>query len=243
MPGVRGIALVIDLATAKTNKYASRESGDTVEFVERPTGGFSAVMVDGQGSGAAAKSLSLQLSSRAVSLLKDGVRDGVVARAVHDTLFAFRGGKVSATLDIVSVDLKTQHVIVTRNAVTPLIVLDDGDVSIVPTEAGPVGLYHFTRPSVVQLPLTAGLMVVSYTDGIQSAGNRSRAGAFDVSAAVGDVQLGRISSQAVANAILGQAVARDQGRPIDDMAVVVLTISEHQDDPLVRSITMRIPLP
>lgn len=235
--------LVIDLATAKTNKYASRESGDTVEFVERPTGGFSAVMVDGQGSGAAAKSLSLQLTARAVGLLKDGVRDGVAARAVHDTLFAFRGGKVSATLDIVSVDLKTRHVIVTRNTVTPLIVVDEGEVSVVPTETGPVGLYHFTRPSVVQLQLKSGLMVVSYTDGIHSAGNRSRTGSFDVSAVIGSIQAQCDSSQEVANAILDQAVSRDQGRPIDDMAVVVLTIAEHDDNPLVRSINMRIPLP
>ncbi|CAN5604814.1 SpoIIE family protein phosphatase [soil metagenome] len=235
--------LVIDLATAKTNKYASRESGDTVEFVERPTGGFSAVMVDGQGSGAAAKSLSLQLTSRAVGLLKDGVRDGVVARAVHDSLFAFRGGKVSATLDIVSADLKTRHVIVTRNAVTPLVVVDNGEVSVVPNETGPVGLYHFTRPTVEQLPLKSGLMVVIYTDGIHTAGNRSRAGTFDVSAVIGDIQHLCNSSQDVANAILDQSVARDQGRPSDDMAVVVLTIAEHSGDPLVRSINMRIPLP
>jgi serine phosphatase RsbU (regulator of sigma subunit) len=235
--------LAIDLATAKTNKYASRESGDTVEFVERPNGGFSAVLVDGQGSGAAAKSLSLQLTSRAVALLKDGVRDGVVARAVHDTLFAFRGGKVSATLDIVSVDLKTKHVVVTRNSVTPLLVVDDGEVSIVPTETGPVGLYHFTRPSVVQLPLKSGLMVVSYTDGIHGAGNRTRAGTFDVSAVIGEIGERHETSRDVANAILDMAVARDEGRPVDDMAVVVLSISEHRDDPVVRSISMRIPLP
>jgi serine phosphatase RsbU (regulator of sigma subunit) len=235
--------LAIDLATAKTNKYASRESGDTVEFVERPTGGFSAVMVDGQGSGAAAKSLSLQLTSRAVALLKDGVRDGVVARAVHDTLFAFRGGKVSATLDIVSVDLRTRHVVVTRNSVTPLLIVDEGAVSTVPTETGPVGLYHFTRPSVVQLPLKSGLMVVSYTDGIHSAGRRAQAGTFDVSGVIGEIRTCHQTAQDIAHAILDRAVARDGGRPADDMAVVVLAISEHDEHPVIRSISMNIPLP
>ncbi|HEU0165419.1 MAG TPA: serine/threonine-protein phosphatase, partial [Thermomicrobiales bacterium] len=75
---------LIDLAIAKTEKYASRESGDTVELIERPSGGFSIVMIDGQGSGRAAKTLSLMLSSKAVALVKEGVRDGVVARATHD---------------------------------------------------------------------------------------------------------------------------------------------------------------
>ncbi|MEA2594599.1 MAG: hypothetical protein QOF01_1068, partial [Thermomicrobiales bacterium] len=84
------MALAIDVAIAKTNKYASRDSGDTAEVVERPGGGVSVVVVDGQGSGPAAKTLSMLLSSKAVSLLKEGVRDGAVARAVHDSLFAFR---------------------------------------------------------------------------------------------------------------------------------------------------------
>jgi serine phosphatase RsbU (regulator of sigma subunit) len=95
----------------------------------------------------------------------------------------------------------------------------------------------------VQLPLKPGLVVVSYTDGIHGAGNRIRAGAFDVSGVIGEILQSCETSQDVANAILDQAVARDSGRPADDMAVVVLMISEHNDDPVVRSISMRIPLP
>lgn len=237
------MGLAIDLATAKTNKYASRESGDTVEFVERPTGGFSAVLVDGQGSGAASKALSLQLTARAVGLLKEGVRDGAVARAVHDTLFAFRGGKVSATLEILSADLKTRNVVVTRNAVNPLVVVEGDEVTSIPSEAGPVGLYHLTRPKVVKLPLEAGVTVVSYTDGIHSAGNRNRSGAFDVASWMSNVRRGAASSQSIAQAILDEAVSRDEGRPGDDMAVVVLTITEQAESPLIRTINMRIPLP
>ena len=116
------MGLVIEAAIAKTGKYASRESGDSAELVERPGGGLSVVLIDGQGSGPAARSLSLWLSAHAVALIKDGVRAGVAARAVHDRLFAFRHGQVSATLDIVSVDLRTKTLLVTRNASTPLLV-------------------------------------------------------------------------------------------------------------------------
>ena len=87
------MAFEVQVAVAKTHKYANRESGDTVELVERPTGGFSVVLVDGQGSGQAAKTLSLLVSAKAVAMLKDGARDGVVARAVHDYLHAFRRGR------------------------------------------------------------------------------------------------------------------------------------------------------
>src|SRR6184192_2803802 len=82
--------LDVQIAVAKTNKYATRESGDTVEVVERPHGGFSVVLADGQGSGRAAKTLSHLVTTKAVSMIKDGARDGVVARSVHDYLFAYR---------------------------------------------------------------------------------------------------------------------------------------------------------
>ena len=35
----------IQIAVAKTNKYASSESGDTLETVERPNGGLSVAIV------------------------------------------------------------------------------------------------------------------------------------------------------------------------------------------------------
>ncbi|CAN5745076.1 SpoIIE family protein phosphatase [soil metagenome] len=237
------MALSIELSTAKTNKYASRESGDTVEFVERPTGGFSAVLVDGQGSGAAAKSLSLQVTSQAVSLLKNGVRDGVVARAVHDSLFAFRGGRVSATVDILSADLKTRQIVVTRNAGTPLVVVDETGVQTLQVESGAVGLFHFTRPTVLQFPMSAGLSVISMSDGIYGAGNRVRTGTFDVGAWLADQDHHRSTADELATLILNEAVARDQGRPLDDMSVVVMSIRKHSEQTIVRRIDMRIPLP
>src|SRR3954447_5443404 len=100
--------LDVQLAVAKTNKYASRESGDTAEVVERPHGGFSVVLADGQRSGRSAKNLSHLVTAKAISMIKDGVRHGAVARSVHDLLYAHRAVKVSATLVILSVDLATR---------------------------------------------------------------------------------------------------------------------------------------
>lgn len=235
--------LAIDVAIAKTNKYASRDSGDTAEVVERPGGGLSVVVVDGQGSGVAAKTLSMMLSSKAVSLLKEGVRDGAVARAVHDSLFAFRHGKVSASFDIVSVDLRTKTVVATRNAQTPMIVWQDGDVESLPTTSGPIGLYHFTRPAVTQLPAQAGLRIVLYTDGIATAGDRAGDSGFAVGAFVVGVKSEGLTAEELADRILVEAVRRDRNRPADDLTVVVLTLGEHAEEPLVRRQSVRMPLP
>ncbi|MCK7481708.1 MAG: hypothetical protein M0C28_34470 [Candidatus Moduliflexus flocculans] len=47
----------VQIAVAKVNKYATSESGDTLEVVERPNGGLSVVLADGQTSGRGAKAV------------------------------------------------------------------------------------------------------------------------------------------------------------------------------------------
>ena len=71
----------VQFAVAKVSKYAMRTSGDTVEMIERPHGGISMVMVDGQRSGRSAKNISNVVARKAIQLLGEGVRDGAAARA------------------------------------------------------------------------------------------------------------------------------------------------------------------
>ena len=47
--------LQIKVVINKTAKYAIKESGDLAEVVERPKGGITALIADGQGTGQAAK--------------------------------------------------------------------------------------------------------------------------------------------------------------------------------------------
>lgn len=242
-PSVVAQSLTLDLSLANTEKYASRDSGDTVELVERPGGGFSVVMIDGQGSGKAAKTLSLLLSSKAVGLLKDGVRDGAVARATHDHLFMFRHGQVSATLDMLSIDLRTRTVVVTRNAESPMLVGDSSGFRSVDPESGPIGRYHWTRPSVRELPLEQGLTIVLFTDGIPHSGRRARLEPLDLAAFADAHFVDAASAQSIADTLLAHVIERDQGRPGDDMAVVALRITGHPGDRFVRRMQAQFPMP
>ena len=54
----------IQIAVAKINKYAVSESGDTLEVIERPTGGLSVVLADGQTSGRGAKAISMMVVAK-----------------------------------------------------------------------------------------------------------------------------------------------------------------------------------
>ncbi len=64
----------VRIAVSKVRKYATSESGDTVEIVERPNGGLSVVLADGQSSGKGAKAISNLVVRKVISLLAEGVR-------------------------------------------------------------------------------------------------------------------------------------------------------------------------
>ena len=170
----------IQAAVAKVHKYATSESGDTLEMIERPHGGLSMVLADGQRSGRAAKTISNLVARKAISDLAEGVRDGAVARAAHDYLYTYKGGKVSATLNILSVDLVTQTLVLSRNSHCPVIVITPKEgMEFLDEPVGPIGTRRGTKPSITELPLKAGTVAVVYTDGLERAGARSSL-VFDV---------------------------------------------------------------
>jgi serine phosphatase RsbU (regulator of sigma subunit) len=234
--------LSVEIAIAKTHKYASRDSGDTAETVERPTGGLSVVLVDGQGSGAAAKSLSMMVSSKAVGLLKEGVRDGAVARGTHDFLHAYRHGRVSATLDIVSADLSSRTIVVTRNSANPYLVCCDGRFMQRESESGPIGLYRHTRPMVDQYPIEPGLSVVMYSDGIVSAGERTLA-QFSALEFAQRAFTPLSAAHDIAHGLLNAAIDADDGRPSDDMTVIAVTIGTIDSEQPIRTLQVHLPFP
>ena len=138
----------VEAAVAKVSRYASLESGDTVEVIERPLGGLSLVLADGQSSGKGAKGISNLAAGKAIALLAEGVRDGAAARAAHDYLRAQREGKVSATLNIVSADLVTRSIVVSRNSHCPVVVVDGSGVRWLDEPRERIGTRLRIRPHI-----------------------------------------------------------------------------------------------
>jgi serine phosphatase RsbU (regulator of sigma subunit) len=236
------MSLVIDIAVAKTNKYASRESGDTVEIVERPGGGMSVIMADGQGSGKPAKALSMLVTAKVSALLKEGVRDGASARAANDFLYAMRLGKVSATLDILSVDLKTGTVVITRNGDTACVVAVADGTSVLQGTERALGVYPRTRPWTAELSVAPGLRVILASDGVLHSGSRGDASQFDLARVLDGIHPGT-SAEKIADCLLAEALERDADKPRDDMSVVALTLAQHTNGILIRRMRAEVPIP
>ncbi len=233
--------LEVQLGAAKAPKYAVSESGDTLEIIERPQGGISAVLVDGQRSGHAAKIVSNIVARKVVSLLGEGVRDGPTARAAHDYLRTHRGGQVSAELQIVSVDLVTRTVVLSRNTHCPTFLVQNGQIEVIEGGIGPIGIYRETKPMIIERPLEVGIYLALVTDGILSAGGRYGV-SLDVGAMLQAGAAAERDAASLAEEILQAALEADQGRLADDASVLVLAVRPHREPIEIRRYRLSLPV-
>ena len=231
----------VQIAAAKINKYASSESGDTLEVVERPNGGLSVVLADGQTSGRGAKAVSMMVVRKVIALLAEGVRDGAAARAASDTLYTDKNAKVSCTLNIASIDLETNTVVLSRNNPSPIFICRDDQVDCMDTESSPLGVRRDIKPVITEVDLEPGLTIVMYTDGLTHAGKR-RGQPMDVCNSIQAMLEDQDPTpQELADSLLAHAVNLDEGRPADDVSVVVLKVRSGNGN-MVRRMSVRLPL-
>lgn len=230
------------VAASKTNKYAVSESGDTLEIVERPNGGVSAVLADGQTSGKGAKTISTMVVRKVIGLLAEGVRDGAAARAASDYLFTERGGKVSACLNILSADLETATIVITRNNPSPVFVARGDVIECITAESSSIGTSRNIRPSITEFPLESGITIVMFTDGIINAGDRTGQSLDLCTLLTAMLEDQQPTAREIADNVLNQALRLDQNRPNDDMSVVVMRVEPEEADQ-VRRMSVRLPVP
>jgi serine phosphatase RsbU (regulator of sigma subunit) len=231
----------VQIAVAKTNKYAVLESGDTLEVVERPNGGLSVVLADGQTSGRGAKAVSMLVVRKVISLLAEGVRDGAAARAASDSLYTDKGGKVISTLNIVSIDLETNTLVLTRNNPAAFYIARQEQIDSIASPSSPLGVSRSVRPVISEFAIEPGLTVVVYTDGLEHAGKRLGQ-PMDVGLSLQSLLENQDPlPQEIADTLLSEAVRLDEGRPVDDISVVVLRVLKRRGDD-VRRMTVRLPI-
>ena len=221
----------IEIASAATHKYAVSKSGDVVEVVERPDGGFGVVLADGQGSGPAGRAIARLVASQAGRLLQDGARAEAAAMAASDALLHARSGQVSAGLDVVTVD-PGASIEIARFSSNLIVVCSDGTWTSRPCSGEPAGRIAKQIPVIESLSLFDGLSIVLATDGIAQAGSRFGM-PFDLLSHLQKSSVGLNPADLCAD-VLATAMETDRGRPQDDQSVVAITVSGAASDQRVQ---------
>jgi serine phosphatase RsbU (regulator of sigma subunit) len=230
----------VQVAVAKTHKYATSESGDTLEVIERPNGGLSVVLADGQSSGPGAKAISMMVVRKVLALLSEGVRDGAAARAASDALYTEKKGKVSCTLNIISVDLQSGTLVLTRNNPAPVFICREESIQRLEEPAPVIGTARNIRPSITEFNLVPGLTLIVCTDGLIHAGSRYGRKPEIETTLRALFEERQPAPQEIADALMSLALTLDEGRPGDDISIVVLSILSNGEDN-IRRMSVRLP--
>jgi serine phosphatase RsbU (regulator of sigma subunit) len=228
------------IAVAKIDKYQSSQSGDTVEVIERPNGGISVVLADGKINGISNKGISTMVSHRVIGNISEGVRDSAAIRATSSRIFAEHGEIVQSNLNVLSADLLSNTILISRNSPVPVFIISEDQVDCLSAESEPIGTHAEVSPTIVELPIHAGLTVIAFSDGVFNAGQISQK--VDLCTTIEAlIEEQEPTAQEIADFILNQSVRLDDGRPKDDMSVVVMTISPYSMDRIRRmNVTMML---
>lgn len=214
----------LQAAISKVDRYSSAEQGDKVEVIERPRGGISIIMAEGKLSGRRSRSIAMKAVHSILNLIASGLHDGAASRTVLSNINEEHKGKAQVSLSIISCDLDSLSIVITKNNTTPVITVFEGTVDYLRFDD-----MNDSDPSVVptvyQFEIEEGRDFILVSDGILQAGSQYEQ-PLDLRVSVESLyEDDEPTVQEVADAILTQAVSQDLGRPRDDMTVTVLRIS------------------
>ncbi|MEM5774527.1 MAG: SpoIIE family protein phosphatase [Anaerolineaceae bacterium] len=226
----------IQIAVAKINKYGTMESGDTLESVERPNGGETVVMADALVSSQSAKVISSSVVRTVTSRIAEGVRDGAAIRAASDALYTGHNGQVASYLNVISVDLQTCTIVISRNNSTPVYICIHDRIEKLSGESNPIGLNRSVKPAISEIPLEVGLTVIAFTEGLLKAGSHSGL-LFELEPLMESLlDEQEPNAQSIADTILADAIRMDNNQPQNDMSIVVLRVMSRSADSVRRMI-------
>ena len=231
----------IKIAIAKIDKHGKGASGDTVEVTERPNGGISIVLADGQIDNRESKAISTMVAHRVIDQISEGVRDGASIRIAAHSIYTEHQGKVLANLSVLSVDLQTNTIIISRNNTMPAFLISEETVDCLSSESDQIGVRADVTPTIIELPIRPEMAVVLFSDGVYQAG-RDNQQSMDICTTIeAFIDEQEPTAKEIADFLLNRAIRLDDAQPKDDMSIIVLLVSSRPTD-AIRRMNIAMPL-
>ncbi|MBN2499887.1 MAG: SpoIIE family protein phosphatase, partial [Anaerolineales bacterium] len=137
-------------------------------------------------------------------------------------------------------DMHSRTLVISRNNETPAIVISKGEMRVLDEASVSVGIYRNTRPVITEVALEEGLVAVVFSDGLRHAGDR-KGQRLEIPECVQTILAENPPAQTFADRLMDLAMTADEGRPIDDVSIVVLRVMPYNGNE-VRRMQVRLPL-
>jgi len=212
-----------DIAIRTTHKYAVQASGDVARVIDLPDAGVAVLVIDGQGSGRAARAVARSVATRLAEMLESGASAASSAMAANEILYSDRGGQVSVSFDIVRAAANGTIEIAGYSTNTGVIF--DIGWKMIDANSVPAGHSYGALPRIARYDVGAVSAIVLATDGIATS-YRSETELLSSLQRLGD----SIEPCRVAETLFEESLVAADGRPKDDLTVAVMALSPDPAD-------------
>ncbi len=235
--------MVIEIGAAKTGQFDSIESDETTEIIERPAGGQTIVYCRGRRNGRKSKTISSVIVNKILEKITESIRDSIAIRSVSDQILRAYAGETCGDLCVISADFESETIVVSRCTNCPVYCYSGGTLNEWNTPSEPIASSKGMHPSITEIPIQPGTVIVMLSEGILNAGH-----GISQDDDLEDIILSLAedgneqSADDMAAMLLQHAVRMDQNRPQDDMTAIVMKVKDYSPS-FVRRVRLTCPVP
>jgi stage II sporulation protein E len=200
--------------------YGNNISGDNYTFTNSSDGKYVLAISDGMGSGEKASMQSRATINLIEKFMESGFDKDATVKLINSILALKSNDDYFSTIDLCLINLNDGEIEFMKIGAAPTVIKRKEVVDIIKTISLPAGILSNMEIELIHKQLNDGDMVILISDGVIDAfesedGNREKAFCKFVR------EIKSINPQAVADAILDEAYKNSQGKPLDDMTVIV----------------------
>ena len=218
--------MVIEFGVAKTGRYDIEESDETTEIIERPTGGQTVVYCSGMRNGRKSKTLSSVIANKVLEKTAESFKDSAAVKSVSDQVNREYAGEVCGNFCMFSADFETKTIVISRCTDLPVFYYQHNLFNVWDTATHRIGSGKGIHPTITEIPIETGTVIVMLSEGILHAGKNSgeKTNITDLlQNVIEDSE--EMSADQLADFFLSAATAMDENKPQDDMTAIVIKVS------------------
>ncbi|NJD03782.1 MAG: stage II sporulation protein E, partial [Ruminiclostridium sp.] len=214
--------LKVSVSVAKQAKYGSDISGDNFTFMNTGKGKYFIALSDGMGSGYRAAVQSKATVTMLENFLESGFDKDMAVKLVNSVLVLKSTDDIFSTMDISVIDLFNGETEFVKIGAVPTYLKRNDRVEMVKSASLPAGIMIAMETELVHKSIGSGDMLIMMTDGVIDSFAGDEPGDRALLKFIQD--MGSINPQQVADDILNKAVGNCEGKPYDDMTVIVTKV-------------------
>ena len=214
--------LKLTTGIARLPKFGSSVSGDSFTFMNGGYGKYTLALSDGMGTGQGAAMQSKATVNMLESFLESGFDKDMAVNLINSVLVLKSEEDNTCTIDMSVIDLFSGQVEFIKIGAAPTYIKKEARVEIIRSASLPAGILPGLDAELARRNVEGGDMIIMVTDGIIDSMAGDDPGDRQLMKFI--QQLQSLNPQEIADSILNEASRCCEGKPCDDLTVLVAKV-------------------